>query len=127
MRLSRKDYEVEENISIHGLEPNIEEEELEGLRTIAMDWVEGRLVFDTDLPLSAVSMCFMAVLFMEKDSIPYDSHLYEYLSAPQGAPINGYPTFFSFRVLRRKRFLEVVRIAKEYSHLKKGFIGGSHE
>lgn len=114
MRLSRLDSALAESLEIHGAEEPIREEELDELETLAIDWVNGKVVFDIDLPKEQLSMTFMGLLFMEKEVIPYDARLYEYRNKANNMGVNGYPCFFSFRVIRRNRFLFVLKSAMNY-------------
>jgi hypothetical protein len=123
MRLSRVDVEVEESLEIHGIEEEIKEEELSELKKLAIDWVEGKVLFDVDLPPHAIPNSFMPLIFIEANKIPWDAHIYEYLDASRGGTsINGWPCFFSFKVVRKKRFRKVVDLAEEYLRVKEEFL-----
>ena len=90
----------------------------EELKQLAIDIRAGKVFTDRHVPDEASSMMsrvFMPLMFMSEEQIadlmkePIGL-IYEYLDNAGPRSINGYPGFFSMRILHRDDWPEVVRL-----------------
>ncbi len=102
------------------------------LRQLALDIVEGK-VFTTNwhMPkeaLDLVPQVFMPILFMtaaQKRKVGRLGLLYEYIDKAGPWSINGYPIFFSMRVLNRRDLRRLVPLVLEAKQQREAFVRGT--
>lgn len=99
------------------------------LKTIARDWVEGRIMFSTQVPQEIMSMVFMPLIFLsdeQREQLIADEVFAFYGKMEDAGPrgINGYPMFNSMTSVTEKEYEKLQRYAKSYQEMQKEFEEG---
>ena len=100
------------------------------LKKLAVDIVEGKVFgtwnipsYDQHLvPLIFVPLSFMDAKQLKKLKRRKVVHVYEYLDKAAPKTVNGYPIFFSFRLLKKRDWKRLVRYVKRFEKMKKEFL-----
>jgi len=94
---------------------------------LAMDIVDEKVFGSWDLKgaefSSILPLIFMPLMFIEEDTkeqvLKADTaHLYEYFSEASPRSVNGYPIFFSFRMLSKENSNQVFEKVELYKQFK---------
>lgn len=102
----------------------------EELRGLAVDVVDGRVFTSDQVETEMLRSVFMAVHFMNQETIdkwenePENAPalLYEYISEAGPMAINGYPVFTSFRILLAADTALFRKYVQEYLAMRKQFV-----
>jgi hypothetical protein len=97
------------------------------LRKIAKDLIEHKIFTDRMAPnpelLYSIFMCLIFVDEKLMNDIKYAGLIYEYYSSASKMSINGYPIFYSFRMLTKEDSKTMFKYAREYKRLRDKFLG----
>lgn len=99
------------------------------LKTIARDWVEGRIMFTTQVPPEMVKMVFMPILFLndeQREQLIADEVFAFYGKMEDAGPrsFNGYPMFTAMTSVTEKEYEKLTRYVKSYQAMQKEFEEG---
>ena len=94
------------------------------LRKVAMDILDGKIFTDRHLPPGDERMLasvFMVLIFAGdslKDVAQDIGLIYEYIDKAGPGSVNGYPTFFSFRLLHKDNTVKMEEYYKQFKEAK---------
>ena len=103
--------------------PHLDDEQI---KQLAVDVVDGR-VFLANNP-EAVKNAWMVPLAFITDPLPKEcAAFFEDMSRAGPRSINGYPTFFSFKMLHNEDLDPVLKAMEDYKAVKEGFVSEAKE
>lgn len=98
------------------------------LKQIAIDFCEGKIFTSAHLNnLQNIGMVFMPLLLGAAQQMTEEERnniglIYEYYSEAGPRSINGYPIFFSFRILTKEETDRTQAFIDEYTKMKEAFL-----
>jgi len=96
------------------------------LKQLAIDQVDGKVLFASQISADMVPSVFMALRFCDDAQVAELSEsadIYEYLSAATETTINGHPVFVSFRKITKPDRDRLILFASQYLEQKNTFLG----
>lgn len=101
------------------------------LKSIAVDFCEGKIYSDRHIPPEG-SDCAIMMVFMplalgagkewSKEDCEQIGMIYEYVSEAGPRSIDSMPSFFSFRMLSKEQMTKFIGFCEDYKRMKDGFL-----